>query len=212
MIHHALELLRTELDAYIQNPAGHEVALGNIASLESNTGSASNLLENRVIITMVNIEEESAFKNLPNATKVQNGGIHYANPPVFLNLYLLFTANYLPDGNNTQYYRALQDLSKVIQFFQGKRVFNLSNSPGFLNSPTPPDPDVAEIQIILDLYTMTFEQINHLWGSLGGKQLPFVMYKARLVKLIDRRLTGTGTAIEEIGADGKEKTAPQNAS
>jgi hypothetical protein len=196
MIHHALSLLESELEAYIlsfpENTENEYVELGNVAVLES-AGDTQTGLEEKVIVTVVNLEEESAFKNLPNYTKTTNGSVRYQNAPVFLNLYLLFTSNF----NN--YVTALAHLSEVIQFFQGKNVFNLKNAPGDNNEI--PDPDVGELQIILDLYTMTFEQINHLWGSLGGKQIPFVMYKARLVKVLDRRTTGTGTLVEEIGRE-----------
>jgi len=53
------------------------------------------------------------------------------------------------------------------------------------------------MRIIMELYTLTFEQINHLWGSLGGKQVPFVMYKARLVK-IQHQITEEAPLIEQI--------------
>ena len=49
------------------------------------------------------------------------------------------------------------------------------------------DPDLdehqGEIEICLDLHTLSFEQLNDLWGSLGGKQVPFVMYRARLIPI-----------------------------
>jgi hypothetical protein len=195
MINFALALLEQELETYIQglHPGTTEfVELGNVSLLEP--GNADSLgLEERIILSLINIEEESAFKNLPNYTRTVNGNVRYQNPPVFLNLYLLFTSNF----NN--YLTSLAHLSEVIQFFQGKNVFNLKNAPG--NSDAVPNPDLAELQVILDMYTMTFEQINHLWGSLGGKQIPFVLYKARLVKILDRRTTAAGTLIEEIGRE-----------
>lgn len=199
MIHHALALLETELEAYIreihESATEEFVQQGNVALLEAG-GEAPTGLEERVVISLVNIEEESAFKNLPNFSKTVNGSVRYQNAPVFLNLYLLFSSNF------NQYETALEHLAEVIQFFQGKHVFNLKNAPGF-NGDEIVDADLAEIQLILDLYTMTFEQINHLWGSLGGRQLPFVMYKARLVKVLDRRTTGVGPIIEQIGTGGK---------
>jgi len=196
MIHQALSLLRTELNTYMgsfpNNTDSDYAALGNVAMLESGNESQTGL-EERVILSIVNLEEESTFKNLPNYTKTANGNVLYHNSPVFLNLYILFTANF----NN--YITALAHLSEVIQFFQGKNVFNLRNSPG--ESDALPDPDLADLQIILDMYTLTFEQINHLWGSLGGRQIPFVLYKARLVKIFDRRTTSAGPLIEEIGRE-----------
>lgn len=207
MIHIALELIRSELNTYMQNLPGHEVVLGNVAALDANSGIPATLLENRVILTLVNVEEESAFKNLPNSNKLPNGSVQYKNPPVFLNLYVLFTAHFLPDGVKTNYDLALDNLSRVIQFFQSKSVFNLKNAPVFQNGPEPPSSQLSDLQLIVSIYTMTFEQINHLWGSLGGKQLPFVMYKMRMVILQDAITTGTGPVIEEIGT-GEQAIAP----
>jgi len=50
----------------------------------------------------------------------------------------------------------------------------------------------------MELYTLTFEQLNHLWGSLGGRQVPFAMYKLRLVGLTDRKIIRTTPLIQEI--------------
>lgn len=201
MIHHALELLELELNTYFRSLPNHPddsyVKLGNVAVLESESGGDTEELNDKVIITLVNIEEESAYKNIPNYIRTTNGSVRYLNAPVFLNLYVLFSSNLAPK----RYPTALQYLAELIQFFQSKNTFSLKNAPGF-KSGEPLDPDLAGIQLILDMYTMTFEQINHLWGSLGGKQMPFVMYKARLVKVFDRRTMGTGTLIEEV--DRKE--------
>ena len=57
-----------------------------------------------------------------------------------------------------------------------------------------------EIRLVPELYTLTFEQINHLWGSLGGKQSPFVMYKIRLVR-IQGRITAEAPLIESVKGD-----------
>ncbi len=201
MIDVALRLLAFELTEYINaqpNPVpGAGVRLFNISNLADNNAGNDAGTNDHLLISLVNIEEESAYKNLPNTTKLANGTVRYANAPVYLNLYVLFACNF-----DQHYENALRYLSHCIRFFQGKRVFNLSNTPGFI-PPAESSPDVQDMHLILDLYTMTFEQINHLWGSLGGRQLPFAMYKARLVKITDRRTIGSGPVIEEIGITDK---------
>jgi hypothetical protein len=59
-------------------------------------------------------------------------------------------------------------------------------------------PDIADLEFTLELYTLTFEQINHLWGSLGGRQVPFAMFKMRLVAITDRSVVRVVPLIEEI--------------
>jgi hypothetical protein len=173
----ALQHLESELKAHLAPAA---VVLDNVALIESANNSGR--IENHVIITLVNIEEESALKNGIHYHRNAIGGIDYENPPVFLNLYILITVNIQTNYGTV----ALTHLSNIIRFFQGKNTFVFTDEVG------------NEAQMSIDLYTMTFEQINHLWGSLGGKQIPFVMYKVRLVRLTDRKLTATGSVIVEI--------------
>ena len=93
---------------------------------------------------------------------------------------------------------ALHRLSQVIEFFQGKFVFTLANSP----SPRAvSDESLADLKLILDIHTLNFEQINDLWGSLGGKQVPFVIYRARLVQLRREAVMQAGPLIEQINEE-----------
>ncbi len=51
-------------------------------------------LKDSIVITVVNIEEESTLKNGRTFTKWPDGLARYENRPVYLNLYVLFTANF----------------------------------------------------------------------------------------------------------------------
>lgn len=199
MIHNALILLREELTAYLTaqgDPAS--VIIENIGLFETEQGAD---LQDSIVISLVNIEEESSLKNGQTFSKWPDGKARYENRPVFLNLYILFTANF-PGGvpPNNGYVHALKRLSLVIEFFQGKTVF----TPATSSIPLPPElsdlanPDIASLQLKLEMYTLTFEQINHLWGSLGGRQLPFVMYKVRMVSITERSIRREVPLIEEI--------------
>lgn len=195
MIHAALSLLREELDAFIKslddNTIDGQVILGNISQLETEDGDK---LHENVVITLVNVEEESALKNR-KLTRYQEGGkVLTENPPVHLNLYLLFTACW-----PTNYDNAVKRLGHVVSFFQHRNHFTIKNASHFADGIDPDDEALANLKLVMDLYTMTFEQINHLWGSLGGKQSPFAMYKARLTAVSYRQPKGSGPAIEEVG-------------
>ena len=197
MIEPPLNIVKDKLDDYLKIKLGNNVRnvfLGNIASFE--LGGTSIGFEDKIIISLVNIEEESTLKN--NTFLKRNaltGGVDYIDPPVHLNLYLLFSSVPAASANNNRddsYRGALQKLSWVVQFFQHQKRFN-----SIINlSPT----EEVETQLIFELYTLTFEQINHLWGSLGGKQLPFVMYKARLIRIQENQKRSS-TLIEEINSD-----------
>lgn len=179
-----------------------QVILGNIALLES-----QEVMADKLVISVVNIEEEATLKNGQNYLKnpIRNN-IESIQPPVYLNLYMLFSATLSSSDNSIDisYQSALSRISHVIGFFQSKKVFTLQNSPYF--SPTSMETEEAtyyELRLIPELFTLSFEQINHLWGSLGGKQSPFVLYKIRLVK-IQGKISAEVPLIESVRGEGKD--------
>lgn len=203
MIDHALTMLRDELNGYIRSIPLHNdptyVVLGNVSALSDTTNAS---LNNTILLTLVNIEEESTMKNHKPLPRLVNNIYQYDSAPVHLNLYVLFTANFPDDYNN-----GLIRLSQTIVCFQRKKVFELQNTIssaiiGVANDPADPHSELIQhLSLALDLYTMTFEQVNHLWGSLGGKQIPFVMYKVRLVALQELKVDRQAPPIESVVHD-----------
>lgn len=191
MIDKAILLLREELQSYFNlRDASVTVVIDNIGLFETSKGDS---LTNNVVITVVNVEEESTLKNQSALQRPFSATALYRNPPVFLNLYILFTCNY----TGSDYLLALRRLSFIIQFLQHKNSFSVSSSiagSGF----NLDEPGIGELKFTLDLYTLTFEQINHLWGSLGGRQMPFAMYKLRLVAITEDIILREMPLIEEI--------------
>jgi hypothetical protein len=190
MIDTALILLRDELISYLSTRDSATVIVDNIGLFES---AAGNELTDNIVISLVNIEEESTLKNQPALKRPFVNSAIYQNPPVFLNLYVLFTCNY----SGTNYLLALKRLSYIIRFIQSKNSFSASSSVSGGSLDLTED-DILDLRFTLELYTLTFEQVNHLWGSLGGRQIPFAMYKLRLVAITERALVREVPLIEEI--------------
>jgi hypothetical protein len=203
MIKAALVLIREELRQYLVAKGDTtDVILENIGLLE--TDDAANL-QQRIVISLVNLEEEFSLKNAKNYLRTGSSVASYSNTPVFLNLYLLVTANYTGgDSPKNNYLLALQNLSFVISFFQSRNHFTIGGSqvPQLMGFFDEQDmlylPDLMDMRITIELYTLTFEQLNYLWGSLGGRQAPFVMYKARLVMIRDIGKIRDTALVEEI--------------
>lgn len=200
MIYKAIYLIQSQLSQFIQPIAGpDEVVLGNIAF---NDAPDQNSIRDKIVISLVNVEEEGTLKNGRSFYK-DAGGVQYTERPVYLNLYLLITAHY-PQAYDT----ALIRLGSVIEFFQFRKYFDVKSAKPLPDGLDPLNPDDVSLYLTMELYTLTFEQINHLWGSLGGKQIPFVMYKARLVKIQEKKVYQEGPLIEEIQQD--LRSADQN--
>ncbi|MGK7908814.1 MAG: DUF4255 domain-containing protein [Synechococcus sp.] len=198
MIADALSLLLTQLNQYIhqedESPQGTaDVAImGNISQVDVNSIGAD--LQNHLVLSLVNLEEESTLKNGRTFSLRPNNNVNYHNVPLHVNLFLLWTANY------QNYETALRRLSQVMIFFQGKSKFTLGNSPESDISP------FVDFSLTMEFLSLSLEEINHLWGALGGKQLPFAAYRGRLITLQDRRLLDAGGLISEIEVAGRDAT------
>ena len=190
MIETALLLLRNELTNFLTGKDPANVVIDNIGLLETANGST---LTESIVITLVNIEEESALKNQSSVKRPFVKSAVYQNPPIYLNLYVLFTCNFSGD----HYQLALRRLSYIIQFVQSRNSFSAASSVA-ASTLDLSQVGVSDLEFTLELYTLTFEQINHLWGSLGGRQVPFVMFKMRLVAITDRSTLREVPLIEEI--------------
>lgn len=192
MIDQVLKFLASQMDSYLQqqqNNNSQNVILGNVSQI--GTGEDNGSLNNHLIISLVNIEEDRISRPVNNYVRLNQLStpqVIYRNPPVFLNLEILFTANY------SDYPSALLYLSYVIKFFQYKNVFTTLNSPDI-------PPSVNEI--IFDLKTLSLQDLNNLWGILGSKYIPSVMYKARLLSISEDFNEGNAALINEINVNDK---------
>ncbi|MBD2604444.1 DUF4255 domain-containing protein [Scytonema hofmannii FACHB-248] len=173
MIFDAMRLIQVGLQRYIlelepELSLGQIVLIDNIGMAEE-LGGSNNQLNGHVVMSLVNLQEETTLKNVSHY-RLENGRTIYQNPPVNLNLFILFSSLH------NQYETALRLLSRVVEFFQSQQEISFTSTP--VNGSIS-----HNVRVIPDLYSLTFEQVNHLWGSLGGKQVPFVLYRARLVAI-----------------------------
>lgn len=193
MIDLALNFLNTQLDSYLRaklDPAHSSpfIQLANIAWNDTDNSTSKADTSSSAFITLVNIEEDRISKSPDGFSRLNNNNIVYQNPQIYLNLYVLFSVNL------SSYSESLKRLSLIIQFFQYKNVFTTLNSPGL--------PDGVE-KLILDLSTLNFQDMNNLWGILGSKYLPSVMYKLRLLKINEDFVQGDASLIQEIVVNDK---------
>jgi hypothetical protein len=196
MIHQVLKFLAEQLNAYIRQQKKTEsditdpyVILQNISRLDDDLLKTTN----KIVISLINISEETTMKNNPDYTSVRNNLVTYKNPPVNLNLYIMITSFM------TNYENALIYLSHALTFFQGKFSFTLKNSTTEVEGL----PD--DFHIILDMNNLGFEQLNYVWSTFGGKQHPFVCYKVRLLKIERESTSEINGVISELMIDGRSK-------
>jgi hypothetical protein len=54
------------------------------------------------------------------------------------------------------------------------------------------------------------EEVNHLWGTLGGKQYPFVLYVLRMLDLKFKAVQHESGVITEVVSDFYHKSIVEN--
>ena len=116
--------------------------------------------DNKVICSLVNIEKDGSRQyNRPGE-----------NPPVLINLYVLFYAYFTPNN----YLEALKFISGVIVFFQQR--------PGFESTDTPYLPSDVD-KIVFELENIGWREFGSVLGYLGVKYAPCVLYRVRTLKM-----------------------------
>jgi hypothetical protein len=200
MIRTALEFIKKELETYMvereQDPANYSVS--NAVVLKPlvapdgaiDTGDSSS----HVTVILVGVEEELREGKRPYFIPTDDKKYFKLNPPVELNLFILFVAH------NGDYKTALRDLSDVIGFFQSNQVFESTKFPA-LNA-TVSQPDAKPWQLIerlcFKLHNLTFEQQNNLWATMGAKYMPSVMYKMNMLTVFETKSKEKAAPITEL--------------
>ncbi len=169
MLDAALTFLVSEANAFLFARTGSTGGRAVAGRFVDDTGKYL-IPEGQLGAALINVDEERTLKaQVPEPTFV-NGRHVVLQPPLKLNLHVLFAANI------KAYDLALQQLGWVLTFFQ--------SHPGFTRDAYPALPERIE-KLVVELESLTYEQLNQVWGAIGAKHLPSVMYRVRLVALQD---------------------------
>lgn len=167
MIYVALSHLTERLNEYLARGLGLTEDLVVLSQISDQDGSSSHEVMNKLALFLVNIEKEYVMGNSPIAKAGANGSIQKA-PPAHMNLYIMLAANFA----SSNYAEALKMLSAAILFFQKNPVFDHHTSPGL---------DERIEKMILDIENLDRQDLSNIWSTQGGKYLPSVLYKVRMV-------------------------------
>lgn len=183
MLDKALLFIANHLNQNLKLTYGLTEDMAIPGSLINLDGSVTNTIENKIILSIVNLEQEKVVKHNGEFISSTSGKYGKINPAVFLNLYLLVSANY----NAENYLEALKMLSAVIQFFQSSMVFT---------SSAYPDLDSSIERLTFEIYNIPVQELSHIWSGIGAKYVPSIVYKVRMIGIqegqIKEEITGVG--------------------
>lgn len=168
MIHTALQFIVTSMDQFFQNrigTAGNYVVMDKLINFD---GSVIATNHNKLIISLVNLERETAqpfYNRLPQSANQVQAQI---NPEVRLNADILIASNF------DDYKETLTFLNLAISFFQSYTVLDSSVSANF-------PPELSRLEF--EMERISYQNMHSLWTSMGVKYLPSVMYKMRMLTI-----------------------------
>jgi hypothetical protein len=167
MIDVALEFLKSELNTYLLTQIGSASVSVELSKLVDEAGKYA-FAEGKIAASIINIEEDRIFKSQLPEHLYTNGQHLVLEPELKLNLYVLFAANL------KVYDQALKYISYILTYFQSHPAFTSVEYPAL-------NPRIEKLTV--ELQSLNYEQLNQVWAFIGGKQLPSVIYKVRMVSL-----------------------------
>jgi hypothetical protein len=191
-----LQFIVDELNSFLgaKDPAYRGAAAAVLSDLVDQQGELVVARNNdeethdNVVVTLINVEEETVGKSQVPHVRRPDRTINLLNPDIRINLFVLFSA-YSNSAANERYFNCLRLISYVVRFFQSHPVFHHQEFPHL----------GQEVEkLVVELVSPTFEQQNHLWGALGAKYMPSVLYKVRMLVIREEEESPIAGLVEEI--------------
>jgi len=182
VINAAISHLANQLNQQFRNNFHLAEDVAVVSNLVELDGTPAPNANNKLVLTLVNIEKDMMPHRPGNGRRNVSDAFLVQSSPLFLNLYVMLSANFGADN----YPGALRTLSQAISFFQQQPVFDRQSSPGL-------DPKIDKL--ILDMENLNIPDLNNLWSLMGGKYLPSAYYKVRMITVDARAIVGQAPMI-----------------
>lgn len=182
MITKALEFTCEVLDQFLKNRFALDdsrVLLNNLMDIQGNIPLTN---QNKLVISLINIEKESARPYYVRQEKLANGSFSDVQLSARFNLDLLFSANF------DDYRESLKFLDATIYFLQ---VYPVLNAASFSSIP----PGLSKLEF--DVEKITYHQMQGLWTSMGAKYQPSIIYKMRMITIKGDEVQGFTPAVAQ---------------
>lgn len=182
MIHTALNYVVQQLNLFLMRRFSTQDSKAVLGTILNESGSVPEENQNKIILTLVNLEHETV-RQYATAQRNVGASVIEQNIPYNFNLDVLTTALF----NN--YDEALKFLSETIYFFQAKHVFTHENSPGL-------DPKIDKLTF--EIVKINYHEMQNLWTALGTKYMPSVLFKVRMLSFESGQIDQVDSTISGI--------------
>lgn len=161
----ALKFISDQLNQALRNHFGISYDSITIGRLKNLDGSLPQENRNKLVLSLVNISLENSEKFVTTSIGFAGRGKASAQAPVNMSLYVLLAANYDDE------LEGLEFLSNAIEYFHSNALFDQNDSPEM--------PENIQ-RISLEANTLSFEELESVWNTVGCSALPSMLYKVRV--------------------------------
>lgn len=195
-----LELIRQKLNEFFRNADPREEDWVILSNFVDHEGRPYEHARDKVVMFLANIQHETMISTYNRTVPVKGDQFAIVAPPLYINLYVLFLANFY-DKN---YAEGLGMISRTISFFQQNSWFNRASLPGL-------DPVIDKLT--LEITNLNTTDLNYLIGLTGTKYLPAAYYKIRMIPFDEAAIQGQVPAAKGVQSPaGVAAAPPQSAS
>lgn len=172
MIHKTLSSLVAHLNDYLRLCFRLKE---DIAFLSPVKDTDNSLPTNRISISIMGIERETAGGISFNRRAIDTGSVSKTAPPWYVNINVLIAAVF----QDKQYDESIRVLSAILSFIQKNTTIPFKDSDRFT----------------LEMINLSVHDLSNLWGILGVNYLPSILCKARVLVIDEQEIMDLSTTI-----------------
>jgi len=188
MIYEVLQTLTDNLNIFFRTKLKIQEDKAEMSSIVNQDGTIALQSENKVLITLLNIEKEpfSASGQVIGRQKLS------------LNLLVIFSCHF----SNSNYSEGIRFLDLIITYFEENYTLEAQNIYDGNN------------KIKVEIETYNIDKVHNVWATIGAKYLPSVVYKLRMIVVDSNSITTFVPAVQKTpkitnnGNSEKTTTAP----
>lgn len=171
MIKKILTYYAERLDEYLSRLHHQPEGLAEVGFV----GNGTEERPNKMVVSLINVERETAGGiSAPVQRTVE--GYTRQTPPLLLNLNLMLAAVY----DERRYAESLSILSDTLKFVQSVPKF-----------------EMEEMSYTVEIMTLSPQDLNNIWTTLGGQYYPSVVCKLRRLVIDAEEITGSGATMKQ---------------
>jgi hypothetical protein len=168
MIHQSLQFTNKLLGQFLKNRFGLNEDKTVLNYLIEPSGTLPKENQNKVVLSLINIEKETNQPFYIRNQKLENGSYSNFNPTEKYNIDLLISSNF------DDYNESLKFLDAIIVFFQINNYLDASSSSSLPNGLN---------RLEFEYEKISYHQMHSLWTAMAAKYQPSIIYKMKLIKV-----------------------------